>query len=630
MFSRFQSIVNKMRANKAQLPYDDHERALKLLHALDRRVWEVKVSAIIESPNYETLTVDELFSKLKSTEIDHQTRAKIENSGAPTMALVSGGGSASNPSPVLFALSSLLTITDDQVESLGDEELALVASRFTRFHNNRMSRRRGGSKDGCYNCGDPDHFVASCPKKGKLEAGPRDHHSGRRKGKRDTSSKHKSKGGFDKEALKRKYRQKAKIKERAFLASLSDLDHDSDESASASSDEEVERHVEDKLNGLCFFAGTAGGLCTMALGEDAVGTSNDKDIGDDTTSEVLPFADDLAAEVEELTAALASQDKLLRQAARDRREFRSKYESTLRELESARASVVVSDETECDECALHMSNITTLQTKYATLLDERDELRSRSSLLGVCTVCPGLQTELAERDARIALLEKASSVSAPAPVQCALCEGLQSALESCRHDKTRIEEENTYLRSVLSWVSCSEPQLGMMVSQFKRGTGGPGLGFAAKDGSVARFGKVGECSGLTPSEKPSSTPKLIKITPPKPITPVRDGVIEEPVRAPPQKQVWLPKPNHLRNTLDTLPGISSDHLPRAPQPSKKKAPSHKQNPPKREVRYHCEYCERDGHLASFCFRRKRDERRVSELSRKDMNRPSHGVHAQSV
>jgi hypothetical protein len=46
--------------------------------------------------------------------------------------------------------------------------------------------------------------------------------------------------------------------------------------------------------------------------------------------------------------------------------------------------------------------------------------------------------------------------------------------------------------------------------------------------------------------------------------------------------------------------------------------------------YHCEYCERDGHLASFCFRRKRYERRVSESSRKDMNRPSHGVHAQPV
>ena len=71
MFSRFLSIVNKMCANKAQLLYDAHERALKLHHALDQRVWEVKVLVIIESSNYETLTVDELFSKLKSTEIDH-------------------------------------------------------------------------------------------------------------------------------------------------------------------------------------------------------------------------------------------------------------------------------------------------------------------------------------------------------------------------------------------------------------------------------------------------------------------------------------------------------------------------------------------------------------------------------
>jgi hypothetical protein len=51
----------------------------KLLHTIDHRVWEVKVSTIIESPNYKTLVMDELFTKLKSIEIDHQTRAKIEN-----------------------------------------------------------------------------------------------------------------------------------------------------------------------------------------------------------------------------------------------------------------------------------------------------------------------------------------------------------------------------------------------------------------------------------------------------------------------------------------------------------------------------------------------------------------------
>jgi hypothetical protein len=62
---------------------------MKLLHALDQRVWELKVSATIESPSYETLTIDELFSKLKSTKIEHQTWAKIENPSAPTMDVVS-------------------------------------------------------------------------------------------------------------------------------------------------------------------------------------------------------------------------------------------------------------------------------------------------------------------------------------------------------------------------------------------------------------------------------------------------------------------------------------------------------------------------------------------------------------
>jgi hypothetical protein len=84
------------------------------------------------------------------------------------MALVSRGGSSSNPSPTMFALSSLFTITEEQVESLEDEKLVLVTSRFMRFLNNHLNRRCGGSKDGYYNYGDPDHFIASYPKmKGK-------------------------------------------------------------------------------------------------------------------------------------------------------------------------------------------------------------------------------------------------------------------------------------------------------------------------------------------------------------------------------------------------------------------------------------------------------------------------------
>jgi hypothetical protein len=73
MFSWFQPIVNKMHTNMVQLPYLDHERVHKLLHALDQRDWEVKVLMIIELSNYETLIVHELFSKLKSNDINHHT-----------------------------------------------------------------------------------------------------------------------------------------------------------------------------------------------------------------------------------------------------------------------------------------------------------------------------------------------------------------------------------------------------------------------------------------------------------------------------------------------------------------------------------------------------------------------------
>ena len=68
MFSRFQSIVNKVKANRSAgaLEYTEHEKALKLLYALD-----LKVNTIIESAGYETLTVNELFSKLKATEVDN-------------------------------------------------------------------------------------------------------------------------------------------------------------------------------------------------------------------------------------------------------------------------------------------------------------------------------------------------------------------------------------------------------------------------------------------------------------------------------------------------------------------------------------------------------------------------------
>jgi hypothetical protein len=81
MFLRFMVIVNNMRANVAVLMY--YDRAIMLLHSMDCTRWSEKFEAILESEKYETLVVDELFSKLKSSEVDRGARAKIENPTDP-------------------------------------------------------------------------------------------------------------------------------------------------------------------------------------------------------------------------------------------------------------------------------------------------------------------------------------------------------------------------------------------------------------------------------------------------------------------------------------------------------------------------------------------------------------------
>jgi hypothetical protein len=154
LIQRFTVVVNNMRANVGLLPYDDHDRAVKLLHSLDRTIWGRKFEAIVESEKYDTLTVNGLFSKLKSAEVDRGMTAKLEGpTDSHNLALVGGlkGKANTNPSTMMFSFSSLMSMPDEEFNMVGEDELALLTRRFGRLHENRVNMRRNTRT--CFKCG---------------------------------------------------------------------------------------------------------------------------------------------------------------------------------------------------------------------------------------------------------------------------------------------------------------------------------------------------------------------------------------------------------------------------------------------------------------------------------------------
>jgi hypothetical protein len=65
-------------------------------------------------------------------------------------------------------LCSLAATSDEQYESIPDDEIALLVRKFRVLHKFRKERRR--SPRGCFECGDTTHFIADCPKKKKLDS----------------------------------------------------------------------------------------------------------------------------------------------------------------------------------------------------------------------------------------------------------------------------------------------------------------------------------------------------------------------------------------------------------------------------------------------------------------------------
>jgi hypothetical protein len=163
LFQRFMVVVNNIRASVATLLYGDHDRAVKLLHSLDRTMWDRKVKAILESEKYDTQMVNELFSKLRSAEMDHGLIARLEIlTESHSFALIGalGARSNANASSRMYSLSSLMSLLNEEFDVLGEDELALLTRGFERLHENRVNIRK--TLRTCFQCGKPGHFVADC------------------------------------------------------------------------------------------------------------------------------------------------------------------------------------------------------------------------------------------------------------------------------------------------------------------------------------------------------------------------------------------------------------------------------------------------------------------------------------
>nr|CAH66676.1 OSIGBa0107E14.6 [Oryza sativa] len=164
--SRFNKIFSDLRSvdSSHDANYPQSEISRHFLNGLDMSIWEMKVTSIQESVDMSTLTLDSLYTKLKTHEMNVPSR-KVDSKSS---ALVSSSSSldvdASSSKPSFLAVFN--ATSDNQLEQIEEEDLAFVANRIARAMNNAKNRKRGGPNR-CFECGSIDHLRSHCPKLGR-------------------------------------------------------------------------------------------------------------------------------------------------------------------------------------------------------------------------------------------------------------------------------------------------------------------------------------------------------------------------------------------------------------------------------------------------------------------------------
>jgi hypothetical protein len=186
MYNRLKTLVNQVR-NLGSTIWDDHEMVKVILRSLVF-LNPTQVQLICSDPRYKLMSPEEVIGKFVSFELMNKGSKQIIERGAT---------STPEGQPVAFkateekkeeSTSSRLPI---DASKLDNEEMALIIKSFRQI----LKQRRGKdykphSKNVCYKCGKPGHFIAKCPLSSDSDRG--DDKKGRRK---EDKKYYKKKGG---------------------------------------------------------------------------------------------------------------------------------------------------------------------------------------------------------------------------------------------------------------------------------------------------------------------------------------------------------------------------------------------------------------------------------------------------
>jgi hypothetical protein len=333
---------------------------------------------------------------------------------------------------------------------------------------------------------------------------------------------------------------------------------------------------------------------------------------------------------------LDNHDDMLREAKRMRKELRASLEDARTrvaeletqnldaklEIDSLKASLVVSDEVECADCPIFLADVALFKEKHASKCEELGvlrvevaELKSRPALLGACTSCPVLHGKIDEMHAYTVSLE--AKLKEPIPTSCSTCELQALKNLELAHYVDRLRDENDELRKLMGWLSGHEPQLRTMIDTYKRQEG-EGLG-ANKDGEGS--GENIPMPPKNPSQKlfppkPNHLRNRLDTTPAPPVFPPQTNDFQKPIKfVSTSGKVFFGKESEKASEEKLVEKSSGEKPSEQPKPK----------PKPKLVRFHCGYCGRDGHKDEFCFKRNQEERMAKEWANKDMYHPSNGV-----